>query len=300
MNYGYIKEEIFNLAFETQEEYSEKFSIVTQAINRAIQTICNEVRPILGKYQISQYPLKNLLPNPLYNQNVKHYDGEPIIYTASGAKSYYFECDGTGTATITDDDGIKTLNMTGNRVFKEYRGFCNGNVTITFSGFYSYNIKNVAVYGEKFSADVKDIPPYKQNIFYDLDELTKVDGKVVFMGFADIVQEGDLSDGTYKQTIDIKKQGRSTLILNGFEKCQFTVFFKKLPTVITESTPNTFEMELDTDLHVLIPLLAGYYVWQDDNKTLAANCYNDYQEKKNAILGKETKVVAVVNGGDIW
>ncbi len=292
MNYGYIKEELFNLAFETKEEYSEKFTIVTQALNRAIQTICNEVRPILGKYQISQYPLKNLIENATN----KHYNGEPFTFTATGAKSYYFECDGTGMATITDDAGSTTLNMFSSRQFKEYKGFCNGNVTITFSGFYSYNVKNIAIYGEKVSASVNDIPPYKQNVYYDFEELTKENGRAVFMGFADKVQEG--TDGSYRPITDFKVQGRSTLILDGFKECQYTVFYKKLPTPITSATPDTFEMELDADLHILIPLLAAFYVWQDDSKTLAAMYYNDYEAKRNAILGKESKVVAIVNGGD--
>lgn len=297
MNLGYIKDEIYNLNYETKEDYSEKPSVITQAINRAIQRICNEVKPILGKFVISQFPFESLLPNPLYNLDMKHYSGEPIVFSADGAKSYYFECDGTGQATIKDDAGSVAVTMTSNREFKAYKGFCNGNVTITFSGDFSYNIRNVAVYGEKLSADVKDIPPYTRNVYYDFKEITKEDGKIVFDGFADEMVRDDNAD--IKPISDFKVMGRDTLVLNGFEKCQFSVYYKKKPTTIAESTPDDFEMELDNNIQVLLPVLASFYVWNDDNLQRATQYYNDYEAMRNMILGKEQKVIAVVNGGEI-
>lgn len=295
MDLGYIKEEIYNLNYETKEDYSEKPSVITQAINRAVQRICNEVKPILGKYVISQYPLDSLLQNPTANLEAQHYSGKPIVFSASGAKSYYFECDGTGQATIKDDTATVAVTMTGNREFKVYKGFCSGNVTITFSGDFSYNIRNVAVYGEKLSADVKDIPPYTRNVYYDFKELTKEDGKVVFDGFADEMTRDDNTE--IKPISNFQMVGRDTLVLNGFDTCQFTVYYKKKPTTITESTPDDFEIELDNHIQCLVPVLASFYVWNDDNLQRATQYYNDYEEMRNMILGKEKRIIARVNCG---
>jgi hypothetical protein len=75
------------------------------------------------------------------------------------------------------------------------------------------------------------------------------------------------------------------------------VWYKRLYTPVTVDTPDTFEFELDADLHVLIPLLAAFYVWQDDEERKADKYYNDYEMKRNDIVARENKVVAYVRGG---
>lgn len=48
MTLGSIKSEIFNLGFEKSQKYKDDRNIIVQAINRAVDAITTEVRPIVG------------------------------------------------------------------------------------------------------------------------------------------------------------------------------------------------------------------------------------------------------------
>lgn len=54
MTLGYIKSEIFNLGFEKSQKYKDDRNIIIQAINRAVDTITTEVRPIMGELVLEQ------------------------------------------------------------------------------------------------------------------------------------------------------------------------------------------------------------------------------------------------------
>lgn len=281
-----VKSEIFSLGFEAISSYKENPNIILQAINRAMSTITTEVRPIIDKVQISQHCFENVASNSGY----QHYSKAPIIITAEKAKSYCFECDGVGIATIKDNDSEKTIQLDSNKKYKEYKGFCNGNTTITFGGDFSYNIKNVAIYNEKVSDNVDDIQPYRNHIRYDFSKLTN--GK--FIGFMDKVAEGAEENGTYISLTNFEIEQRKILVLNGFEKCEYTVFYKKAFTPVTNETDESFEIELDSDVCVLLPLLASYYVWLDDDERKATMYYNNYESLRNAVIGTNTGTIAKV------
>jgi hypothetical protein len=287
MTYAQLKRQILNLGFETAQTYEEEPTIMVDAINRAMREITN-IFPLIGKYKIAQNPLPNLLPATVCNMDVRHYDGKtPIQYTAIGAKSLYFECSGTGTLKITDDDGARVMNLSSNRAFGEYRAFVHGTVTLTFGGVYSYDIKNIAVYGEAYSDELLDISAYRQHIRYDFKALTAVNGVPVFIEFLDKVQEGDFSDGTsYRSIKDFQIEQRHILVLGGLEKAEYTVFYKKNFTPVTTSTPDAFELEIDFDKEHLLPLLAAWYVWADDEPGKAAKWRNDYEDFLSQLLSK--------------
>lgn len=288
MNLKYIKSEIYNLGFSDEQDTTP--DIVNQAINRAIATISSTVRPITNKYVISQYPIKNQLTD---GKALKHYKGEPISYSATGV-SYYFECDGTGTATIKSELGETVVDMVSNQDLKSYKGFCQGLTTITFSGEFSYNIKNVAIYNEKISNNEEDIRPFGDNLFYDFKQIAKNKGDV-FLSFSDKYK----INGAFKPISDFDIIDRHILRLPAEDTTEYTIYYNKLYTPITEETPPETEIELDEDLHILVPLLAAFYVWQDDEERKADKWYNDYETKRNDIIAKEklNKVVAMVIEG---
>lgn len=298
MTYADLKQEIFDLGFETEADFNEQKSIIFNSINRAMREITNRF-PLIGEYKIAQNPIQNLLSNPLQNQDVKHYDGKnAITYSASGAKSLYFECSGTGKLVITDDNGERTVELAsandGIKPFKAYREFVNGNITLTFNGDYSYDIKNIAVYGELFSDILSDIPAYKQNVYYDFKELTAVNGIPVFIEFMpDPIFEGNFTDGkAYRKTQDYEIQKRHILVLNGFEKGQFTVFYKRNFVPFTETTAEDCTIEIDYDRQHLIALLASWYIWKDEEPTIAGECRNDYEDYMAQLLQATSPKVA--------
>lgn len=125
----------------------------------------------------------------------------------------------------------------------------------------------------------------------DFKEIAKEQGET-FVGFSSVFELGE--DGYVPSMSHSIIKGHMLQIKTDKS---YMVWYKRLYTPVTVDTPDTFEFELDADLHVLIPLLAAFYVWQDDEERKADKYYNDYEMKRNDIVARENKVVAYVRGG---
>lgn len=285
MTLGDVKRQILNLGFETAGTYDDEPTIMIDAINMAMREITN-LFPLVGSYKIAQYPLANLLGNGHLNSEAQHYDGKiQLKYSATGAKAIYFEYTGAGALEIRDNEGVRTIHLTGGRSFQEYRAFVSGNVTLTFTGSFSYDVRNIAIYGETFSDALSDIPAFRRHVRYDFKELTKVDDKSLFIDFMDKVMEGDGAHSeSYVSSKDFRVEGRHVLVLDGTKHAEYTVFYKKNFLPVTKATPDTTELELDYDKEHLLPLLAAWYVWADDDPSKAAKCRNDYEDYVSQLL----------------
>lgn len=288
MTYLELKRKILNLGFETDETYQEEPTIMIDAINSAMRYIAN-IAPIISKYQIAQYPLKNLLIGTS-DTDAKHYNGLiPLVYSAENAKSLYFECSGQGELTITDDNGTRVIILDSLKAFKEYREFVKGKVNLSFAGNYSYDIKNIAVYGERFSDKIEDIPSYREYIRYNLKELTAVNNIPVFVDFVEIIKESNTTnDETYVNIKNFKIEQNCILVLDGMDKAEYSVFYKRNFILFTEETSDDFLIELDFEIENALPFLAAWYVFRDDEESKAVDWKNEaedilarYAQKKN-------------------
>ncbi len=73
------------------------------------------------------------------------------------------------------------------------------------------------------------------------------------------------------------------------------------PSTITVDTPNDFVIELPDNVVELIPLLASYYVWLDDDQVKAALYWNSYDSHKEDIInGCLRDVKGKIVGGVRW
>ena len=73
------------------------------------------------------------------------------------------------------------------------------------------------------------------------------------------------------------------------------------PLPITDLTTDDFVIDLPEPLLVLVPLLAGHFVWLDDDVQKSVMYWNDYEEMKNGILAAcfaDRK--ATITGGIGW
>ena len=68
----------------------------------------------------------------------------------------------------------------------------------------------------------------------------------------------------------------------------FRIYYNKQCTDISSSTVDAFVPELPNKVHHLIPLLAAYYLWLDDDAAKAAQYYNMYETELALIMQKET------------
>ena len=54
--------------------------------------------------------------------------------------------------------------------------------------------------------------------------------------------------------------------------------------VLTMDTENSYELKLPDKLVVLVPLLASYYIWLDDDERKAITYRNEYDDLKEQIF----------------
>lgn len=139
-------------------------------------------------------------------------------------------------------------------------------------------IKSVKVEGE----EVYDMP-LVVNDFVD------------FYGYPKITE-----NGVRKSFTDFSIEAKRKLYTNG-NKSELEVYYVAYPTRITETTSDDFEIELDRVAQPLLPLLASYFIWLDDDERKATVYQNMYDIKMNEIRANSNRPVSVsFKGGVVW
>lgn len=133
-------------------------------------------------------------------------------------------------------------------------------------------------------------------MYYNMPSLTQNNGVVDFLEFADTPIK--IGTDVYRKFSNYEIENDDTLVLDGRVAGTFKVFYKKAHTPITEETPNDTELELPLKAHVLVPLLAAYYVWLEDEKSKAVDYYNQYEKLSQHILSESRKPrMTILSGG---
>ena len=149
---------------------------------------------------------------------------------------------------------------------------------------------------EKYEFDISDDDTgYLYIPMTDIDDL--------FLDFADtpVLFERDGAD-FYTKFADYEIEADNTLVINADKnKGSFRVFYKVAHDTFTGKTSQRKEdLPLQLKVHHLVPLLASYYVWNEDEPTKAAQYLNLFEsekaELKEQALARKFKV-RVVSGG---
>ena len=149
---------------------------------------------------------------------------------------------------------------------------------------------------EKYEFDISDDDTgYLYITMTDIDDL--------FLDFADtpVLFERDGAD-FYTKFADYEIEADNTLVINADKnKGSFRVFYKVAHDSFTGKTSQLKEdLPLQLKVHHLVPLLASYYVWNEDEPTKAAQYLNLFEsekaELKEQALARKFKV-RVVSGG---
>lgn len=94
----------------------------------------------------------------------------------------------------------------------------------------------------------------------------------------------------------------STKVVDGITEEVITKEYKvTAPEHVTNATEATFEIELPDELVYLLPILASYFIWLDDDVQKANAYYNLYLQEKNdfeqRVRGRNNKVIMT---GGLW
>lgn len=131
-----------------------------------------------------------------------------------------------------------------------------------------------------------------QYLYYDMSELTDD-----FLAFGK--NPVRIDDGTvYKPFGDYEIDDYSTLVISGAVKGKIAVYYRAEHEAYTADTPDTDEIPLPKRVHYLVPLLAAYFVWLDDDATKAAQYYNAYERESQAVIAETNKPrIRILEGG---
>ncbi|NLE06030.1 MAG: hypothetical protein GX638_14690 [Crenarchaeota archaeon] len=214
-------------------------------------------------HSITQWPAYNLLGTHL-GFDMEHFEpGTDRYYTASGAKSYYFEVDRPCTVYIEEETSgvwtiLDTLVITDITQFTGYKGNITASdptnaVRLRLTGSYPCTIRNRALFKNSYPTD-DDVPIYKPFVPYELPD--------DYMEFDKIMRWYDqrqyqLFTGDYRFT------GKKTVEINWFLDGQFDIHYFKLPTEIDKDTDDDYEFEIDVNAQTLIPYYIGGHVLID-------------------------------------
>ncbi|MBR2312212.1 MAG: hypothetical protein IKA46_02870 [Clostridia bacterium] len=280
---------VAQLGFEETLESDTRFFF---AANRALLQVA-ALRPATRSLTIAHAPIKNRVSVGTFSPVQKKSE---LCFSASGVKSYYFECDGTGECYIEKWNaasgtwkviGLRELAAT--RTFTSYRGFvredadfCDALVRLRFVGEYLYAVRNVALYGEIYSAIEADIPAFSSYTPYDIsalvDDFLSLELPVLFKRGGEWVR---LSDGYEVEN------GRVILLpydADGLYKIQY----RHRPLTLTQSTGNvsndTTQIDLDEELCALLPFLIASIVWADDEPKKAEYYLSIYRERASMLV----------------
>ena len=149
---------------------------------------------------------------------------------------------------------------------------------------------------EKYEFDISDDDTgYLYITMTDIDDL--------FLDFADmpVLFERDGAN-FYTKFGDYEIEADNTLVINADKnKGSFRVFYKVAHDTFTGKTAQLKEdLPLQLKVHHLVPLLASYYVWNEDEPTKAAQYLNLFEaekaELKEQALAQKFKV-RIMSGG---
>ena len=182
---------------------------------------------------------------------------------------------------------ISQIPTYSNNSFRYYRGFIGAlesnvvKVRIRFSGSYSYNVKNVAVYNVKRSDLVSDIPQYGTMCEYDISAMTNSSDSANFIAFTEtnVVKH----NGNYIPESDYVIVNEHTIAVPHDAEGEFTVYYMAYPAQISDSIAVSEVVDIDPQFAALIPLYIASNIYADDDISLASTCYNKYVSLKSQL-----------------
>lgn len=161
---------------------------------------------------------------------------------------------------------------------------------------YTYDAINQAI------DEISDHFPCEAEFDFDIDEtdtgILKIDmgDRKGFIALAEtpvwFEKDGEEIWRSFSE-YDVKKERELYIKADDYEG-SFRVYYFKQPTLVTKETQDDFVFDLPLVAHKLIPLLASYYLWLDDDERKAIMYKNDYNDALAYALQRKNRARAKV------
>lgn len=272
------------------ESTKDYIASMPQACNEGLQLLSTAGKFIVKSFCIANNPVDNLIPDKKAQEITQIIRGTKD-YSVDCGRSYYFECMGKGTATIFVDEGaVEVIDLTDKQSFKAYKGLIvnedDAPVRIEFACSYPVSVKNIAIYDADYeSAD--DIQAYGEKVKYDMDSLVddfyELDSNEVYF-------EGE--EPRYIQTSNFIQEGTKLFVVDRNLKGNFTIYYKAYPPEITTSTEDTYELPIDKEVAVLLPLYMASQLYKDDDVEVSTAYREEFNIAFDALVNKQSTPTA--------
>jgi len=241
--------------------------------NEGLALLATAGKFITKSVKIAQMDIPNLVSESI--SNPIHEFSDSYTYQTDEGQSFYFEVSGTGICNIYVDETLfDTINIE-NKGYEAFKGLITNTdkkpVKFEFITSYPMAIKNVAIYKESF-ADANDVVPFTDKIKYDMTALAE--------DFYMIDPQGIYYEGAYQkylQTSDFYQEGTKTLVLDRDMIGNFTIYYRAYPVQITAETEDEYELPIDPEVYVLLPLYMASQLYKDDDNGIATAYRNEFE-----------------------
>ena len=263
----------------TDESTTDYLAGMPYVANEALQSLSTAGKFIVKSIVIAHNPLENLIPE---SDAMRIHGLGNINFSADDVHSYFFEFSGRGTLKVDSENGLhKEVVLDSKGTYTEYRGIidASGKVTLAFECTYPSTVKNIALYAAKFDTE-DEIPEYAPQVRYFLKKLCK---DFYQMGDNQIYYEGDLENG-YIQTSRYYRESDNVLVLDRNHPGSYTIYYRAYPEEITSITPNDYELPLDREVAVLMPLYMASQLYKDDDNGIATSYRNEFEVALESLI----------------
>ena len=263
-----LKDEISALGFEREIETDKNLLF---SIKRALAAVYSE-RGILNSFFIEHYPN---IPNLVFERLTHCAESSETV--AIHGKAYSFTVSGTGYFAI-EENGVRREHSFSSPLYL-WRGFINGDATITFFGEFSFEVFNLAVFESTRSDSAEDLFAYGEAFEYDLSKL-----KSDFYCIAALP-----TDEKDREITGVLVRGNRLLIPWGYEG-RIKITYKLSAPEIKSDEPNA-KIDVSAERERLIALLASAYYWADDAPEKADFYLAMYKDTLKSLKEHDTRAL---------
>ena len=243
------------------------------AANEGLQLLSTAGKFIVKPLQITHNPVKSLINS---TSSLIQLESGVKKFEAVNCKSYYFQVNGKCLCEINvGDKNFKTLKIDNKQGFIDYKGLIPNplgeKVEIIFTSDYPMALKNVAMYSATWETD-EEVQAYGEKVKYRLKELAE---DFYQLDSTDFYYEGN--SNPYTQTKEFWQEGNTVLVLNRDQIGNFTIYYKAYPEQITIDTEDEYELPIDEEVAVLLPLYMASQLYKDDDNGIATSYRNEFE-----------------------
>lgn len=267
----------------TDESVTDYVASMPQAANEALQLLSTANKFIIKTLEIAHSPVTNLLSVGLAKK-VHTKEGGEISFQGSNAHSYYFEFLGKGNYGIyVGNIRVSAGSIDSKKAYRTVMGVFDNNgadVTIKISSDYPFSVKNVALYSAKYET-AGEVMPFTEKIRYDLRELA---GDFYQLARNEVYYEGENPE--YARTANYFQEGDSVFLVDREMSGNYTIYYKAYPPTITASTEDDYELPLDSEVVVLLPLYMASQLYKDDDNGIATVYRNEFEVARELLFNQ--------------